>query len=93
MHPGYLLRSRLRLARLPTLAGGIEPDELLEAMKSLGLKSSYADAKAIIAEIDKNKDGKIDFHGTQRGVILPVTHPMPLIIIFFRGGSSTCRRR
>lgn len=40
-------------------------------MQSLGLKSSDDDARAIIAEIDKNKDGKIDFNGTASISTLP----------------------
>ena len=33
-------------------------------MKGLGLKFTYEDAREMIAELDKNKDGSIDFNGT-----------------------------
>jgi solute carrier family 25 phosphate transporter 23/24/25/41 len=42
-------------------SGQIGPDELKVLMDSLGIKASYEDAKDMLVEIDKNKDGRIDF--------------------------------
>lgn len=56
--------SLLTTQPLPHWIGAISASEFAEAMESLGLSSSAAEAQEIISEIDQNKDGQIDFHGT-----------------------------
>ncbi|QBZ56522.1 hypothetical protein PoMZ_01431 [Pyricularia oryzae] len=55
-----------KLEKPSSFAAGraISASEFAEAMESLGLSSSAAEAQEIISEIDQNKDGQIDFHGT-----------------------------
>ncbi|TLD27264.1 hypothetical protein PspLS_04927 [Pyricularia sp. CBS 133598] len=54
--------------------GAISASEFAEAMESLGLSSSAAEAQEIISEIDQNKDGQIDFHEFLRVMSHPETH-------------------
>jgi hypothetical protein len=63
--------------------GGIDANELEAAMLSLGLRPSKEEVREIIAEIDKNKDGKIDFNGTFHHPITPLPpHPEQVVADF-----------
>ncbi|KAL8346909.1 hypothetical protein RB601_003445 [Gaeumannomyces tritici] len=54
--------------------GSISAEEFADAMESLGLSATDAEAQDIIADIDTNKDGQIDFHEFLRAMAHPETN-------------------
>ncbi|KLU81384.1 hypothetical protein MAPG_00474 [Magnaporthiopsis poae ATCC 64411] len=53
--------------------GSISAEEFADAMESLGLSATDAEAQDIINDIDINKDGQIDFHEFLRAMAHPET--------------------
>ena len=43
-------------------SGTIEPKELKVALRALGMEPSKDDIDKLVADIDKDSSGKIDFH-------------------------------